>query len=132
MALTENGDTYNYLQGTEERTAELVAAVMVSPSGNAGQIAGATLTPLGYGQDTTISSASALPTVPAATTVALIQAEGADIRWRDDATNPTASVGMLLAEGTAFWYRGTFSAFKAIQVSSGGVLNVAYYQEVAE
>lgn len=95
-------------------------------------VVGATLVPLGYAQDTTISAATALPTVPAATTVALIQAEGANCRWRDDRTDPTASVGTLLGAGCSFWYRGTFSAFKIIQVSSGGVLNVTYYQEVAE
>ena len=107
----------------------------VSAGGEAGdalKVAGAILVPLGYAQDTTISAATALPTVPAATTVALIQAEGANIRWRDDGQDPTASVGTLLGAGCSFWYRGTFAAFKIIQVSSGGVLNVTYYQEVAE
>ena len=95
-------------------------------------VVGATLVPLGYVQDTIISAATALPTVPAATTVALIQAEGANIRWRDDGVDPTAAVGMLFGAGTAFWYRGTFAAFKVIQVSTGGILNVSYYQEVSE
>lgn len=109
-----------------------VTAALGAANGNAAQVAGATLTPLGYAQDTTISASTALPTVPAATTVALIQAETSAIRWRDDGQAPTASVGMLLGAGSAFWYRGTFSAFRAIQVTSGGVLNVAYFQEVAE
>lgn len=133
MTVTASNDSFTYKspRGDTERPADLVG--VLGADGGAIVSRGAVLTPLLYAQDTTISSASALPgTIPAATTVALIQAEGADIRWRDDGENPTASVGMLLGAGTAFWYRGTFSAFKAIQVTSGGILNVSYYQEVAE
>ncbi len=114
-------------------TVGIQAVTLVNSTGTE-LVVGDSLTwvPLGYAQDTTISAASALPTVPAATTVALIQAEGANIRWRDDGVDPTASVGMLLGAGTAFWYRGTFAAFKVIQVSGGGILNVSYYQEISE
>jgi len=114
-------------------------AMLVVPRGEGGAaipVAGAILTPLGIAQDTTISAASGLPTVsgsiPAATTVALIQVTGQNCRWRDDGTDPTAAIGIQLGAGTSFWYRGTFSAFKIIEEAASAVLNVAYFQEVAE
>lgn len=120
--------------GTSTNTVGILGVTLVDESGNSYTPGvGVSWTPLGYAQDTDLAAAGGLPTVsgsiPAATTVALIQAEGADVRWRDDGVDPTASVGMLLGAGTAFWYRGTFSAFKAI---GSGTLNVTFYQEVAE
>lgn len=66
-------------------------------------------------------------TVPAGARLAVIQAEGADVRRRDDETAPTASVGMLLKVGAAITYDGSLAALRLIQVSSGAVVNVAYY-----
>jgi hypothetical protein len=130
MTIVANGDSFNYDRGQVKSTAELVGAVPVNSEGDI--LEGiTTLTPLGYAQDTTISAASALPTVPAATTVVLIQVEGQNCRWRDDGVDPTASIGVLLGAGTAFWYRGTFAAFKIIEVAASATLNVSFYQEVA-
>jgi hypothetical protein len=84
------------------------------------------LTPKGYQQITSLSSAAAL-TVPSGSTCALIQAETKDIRWRDDGTNPTASVGMALAAGETFFFTGSLSAFRAIETAASGKLNVSYY-----
>lgn len=125
------------IQGAQFAVLASAAGVPVSSSAPAATISiGGTLTPLGVAQDTTISAASGLPTVsgsiPAATTVALIQVTGQNCRWRDDGTDPTASVGIQLGAGTSFWYRGTFSAFKIIEEAASAVLNVAYFQEVAE
>lgn len=84
------------------------------------------LTALGYQQITSLASAAAL-TVPTGATVALIQAESQSIRWRDDGTNPTTSVGMLLAAGESVFFTGSLSAFRAIEVSASAKLNVSYY-----
>ena len=82
---------------------------------------------LGYGQDTSISSASRLPAPPSRpqNAVALFQASGGDIRWRDDGTAPTTSVGMLLADGETFLYTGNPGAVQVI--SAAGEVNVTYY-----
>lgn len=84
---------------------------------------------LGYLQDTTLSAAQALPTIPSGARFVLMQAEGDDLRWRDDGTNPTASVGMLLEEGQSFLYDlGPLSNIKVIETTGGGILNVTYYK----
>lgn len=95
--------------------------------------------PLGYQQITTISSATGL-TVPAAPTEtvthapaarankAFIIAETQDVRWRDDGTNPTSTVGMLLQKNEEFWYTGDINAIKFIEVTSGASLSVSYYR----
>jgi hypothetical protein len=84
------------------------------------------LTALGYQQITSLASAAAL-TVPTGATVALIQAESQSVRWRDDGTNPTASVGMVLAAGESLFFTGSLSAFRAIEVSASAKLNISYY-----
>lgn len=84
------------------------------------------LTPKGYQQITSLSSATAL-TVPAGATCAIIQPETKDVRWRDDGTNPTASVGMLLAAGYETFYTGTLSTIKFIETAASAKLNIAYY-----
>lgn len=86
----------------------------------------AALTAKGYQQITSLSAAAAL-TVPTGATVALIQAETKDIRWRDDGTNPTSSVGMVLAAGTSVFFTGSLSAFRAIETAASAKLNISYY-----
>lgn len=88
----------------------------------------------GYQQITTLSSATGL-TVPATTPTglaykpnfALITPEGQAVRWRDDGTSPTASVGMPLAVGVTLQYDGDLSRIKFIEQSSGAKLNISYY-----
>lgn len=89
-------------------------------------IVDAAQTPLGYEQLTTLSSAKAF-TVPTGAVRLVVQAEGDDLRWRDDGTNPTASVGMILLEGDSIVYSGTLSAFKVIEVNGGGKANGSTY-----
>jgi hypothetical protein len=78
--------------------------------------AGGANTPLGYQQITSLSSATAL-TVPTGATVAVIIPETQAIRWRDDGTNPTASVGMPLASGQPMTLKGA-AALAAARSSS--------------
>ncbi len=84
---------------------------------------------LGYQQLTGISTSTAL-TVPTRADKALIscdQAAGVNVRWRDDGTAPTASIGMELVAGASMMYVGDLGALRVIQVSSGAILNVSYY-----
>lgn len=97
--------------------------VRVVSGGGGGSIAG---TPKGYQQIISPAAATAL-TVPTGATTAIIQAEGNDIRWRDDGTDPTASVGQILYMGQQMTYQASLAAIKFIQVSAGGIVNVTYY-----
>jgi hypothetical protein len=85
----------------------------------------------GYQQlDSTALAASVGLTVPAGTTTAIIQATTAPIRWRADGVDPTASVGMLIADGGEILYSASedaLAALRFIRTSAGAVLNVSYY-----
>ena len=89
---------------------------------------------LGYQQITDLSSAAGL-TVPAVDkagnkiqpTMALIICETQNVRWRDDGTDPTGSVGMPLTVGTALQYDGDLTKIKFIQQSASAKLNISYY-----
>lgn len=85
------------------------------------------LVPMGHQQLTSLSSATGL-TVPAGATRAQLQCETQNVRWRDDGTDPTAAVGMILVTTTVYEYIGNLSAIKFIQVASSAKLNVAYYR----
>jgi len=89
--------------------------------------------PAGYQQIADLSEAVGL-TVPTAVSVktgtAVIFAEAQDVRWRDDGDDPTTTIGMLLKAGAEFTYQGDLSAIKFIEVTSGAVLNVSYYNAV--
>lgn len=83
--------------------------------------------PLGYQQLTAITAATAL-TVPTGARYAVLVAEAQNVRWRDDGTAPTATVGMLLTTSApAFIYCGKLSAVNVIAATAGAILNVAYY-----
>jgi len=81
---------------------------------------------LGYQQITSLSSATGL-TPPQGTTMALIVAETQGVRWRDDGTNPTASVGMPIAAGAYLNYDGDLNRIKFIEQTASAKLNVSYY-----
>ena len=84
--------------------------------------------PAGYVQITSLSSAVGLSSIPDGATLAVIQPETQNVRYRDDGTNPTTSVGMILAAGDLLYYTGTMSALKFIEVSASAKINVTYYK----
>lgn len=81
--------------------------------------------PLGYQQITDLSSAVGLE--PRGAIVALIQTEVSPVRWRDDGTDPTALVGMLLPVGDTLEYRGDMNAIRFIQTAGGAILDATFY-----
>lgn len=89
--------------------------------------------PLGYQQIAVLTSSSAL-TVPGAATgvtparIAVIQCEGQPVRWRDDGTAPTASVGMRLLVGQELRYDGDLNSIRFIEEAASAKLNVSYYE----
>lgn len=79
--------------------------------------------------DNTALSTSAALTVPNGTTLIIVQAEGAPVRWRPD-TDPTASVGMLIADGGEMLFSSSQSAIAAlrfIRTTASSLLNVLYF-----
>lgn len=93
-----------------------------------------TTTCMGYQQITSLSSSSAL-TVPAngpagtalMPTKAVIIPETQAVRWRDDGTAPTASVGMPLAVGQPLEYDGDLRKIRFIEQAASAKLSVSYY-----
>jgi hypothetical protein len=89
---------------------------------------------LGYQQITSLSSSTGL-TVPSVDanglsvkpTIAIIVAETAGVRWRDDGTAPTSTVGMPLATGVTLQYDGDLTRIRFIQQSAGAIINISYY-----
>ena len=81
----------------------------------------------GYQRVTSLTPATAL-TVPAGTRLVILQPETKSVRWRDDGTNPTASIGMIMAANDVFIYTGEPSRLRFIEVEASAVLNVSYYK----
>lgn len=89
------------------------------------------LVPMGYQQIGAAALAAAqLLTVPAGANVALIGVDTAPVRWRDDGTAPTATVGMQIAIGGTLEYWGNLANIQFILASGAPVLNVSYYKAV--
>jgi len=86
--------------------------------------------PTGYQQITSLSSAAGLTLPGGGETFCVIQAEDQNVRWRDDGTNPTASVGMVLyADGGPMTYNGDLTTIKFIEETASAKLNISYYTE---
>jgi len=90
------------------------------------EVVDAILVPKGYQQVTTLSAAQGI-TPASQARAALIQALTQDVRWRDDGTNPTSTVGMLLEAGRDMYYTGDLSQLRFIEVLAGAELNISYY-----
>lgn len=86
-----------------------------------------TYTALGYQQITSLSAATTL-TVPAGAKLAQICVETQGVRYRDDGTAPTSTVGQPVASGTCFQYSGPLAAIQFIQQSSSAAIDVSYYK----
>lgn len=93
--------------------------------------------PMGYCQITSLSSAVAMATascstgsVPAQAVIAEICVSAAAIRYRDDGTAPTTSLGIPVGAGTCFPYAvsaGGFGQLQIIQQTSGAIVDVSFY-----
>lgn len=89
---------------------------------------------MGYEQITGLSAVKSL-TIPAkdlmglagTPRIAIITPETQGVRWRDDGTAPTASVGMPLAAGVTLQYDGDLTKIQFIEQTASAKLNVTYY-----
>ena len=89
---------------------------------------------MGYQQITSLSSSTHLTVPPrdlnglvGTPRIAIITPETQAVRWRDDNTAPTASVGMPLAAGVTLQYDGDLTQIKFIEQVGGAKLNITYY-----
>lgn len=81
---------------------------------------------LGYQQIADVSSSVGL-TVPSGATLALIVPETQNVRWRDDGTAPTSSVGMPIFVGASLSYDGDLNRIRFIEATASAKLNISYY-----
>lgn len=112
--------------------AAAIVAAGVGPS-DAQMQPGQPLVALGYCQLATLSSSTLLSTcsggIPAGANVVVLRGEAQALRWRDDGTAPTASVGMPMATSDApLVYSGPLTALRFIEQTSGGKLNASFYR----
>ena len=87
---------------------------------------------LGYGQLTSLSSAVAVSTVsggiPAGTQTVVLQPETQNVRYRDDNTAPTSSVGMILVANQMYEVTVAQAAqMKVIEATASAKLNISFY-----
>lgn len=83
-------------------------------------------TPKGWGTVVNPTTATIIPAVTGSK-VAIIQAETGGIRYRDDGTPPTSTVGMLIPANTSVAYQGDLTTIKVIQASGAATVNILYY-----
>lgn len=92
------------------------------------------MTPCGYQQfaagavDT--AQSLTLPNAPQQPTFAIITPITQGIRWRDDGTAPSATVGMPVAAGTTIFYDGALKNLQIIASTAGAEVNISYYYGV--
>ena len=69
--------------------------------------------------------------IPKGTSRAIISVATDAIRWRDDGTAPTATVGIYVAALASIELPSieAIKAFQAIRVTTDAALNIAYYGE---
>jgi hypothetical protein len=114
----------------------LFGALIALLSPASAQVAGTRLSspyfPAGYCQVTGLSSAKLISTcsggIPQKTVLVQVCVEAQAVRYRDDGTSPTSSVGMPVPAGVCFSYSGKLSALSFIEQSVGAILNVSFYQ----
>ena len=86
-----------------------------------------------YLLSTTSTSSSASLTsggIPQNATMASLQAETANVRYRDDGGKPTSAIGNILVSGLApMPYNGTLSALQFIAATGSPLLDVAFYRQ---
>lgn len=82
---------------------------------------------LGQVQVSGLSAATGL-TIPTGCALILVIPQTQAVRWRDDGTAPTASIGQPVAVGQELRYDGANMAnLKFIEQVASAVINVAFY-----
>jgi hypothetical protein len=96
--------------------------------GGGGSNAPYTFTPLGCNRITALTAAAGWVSIPSGALLVALDVEGQAVRYRDDGTAPTASVGVLLPVGGPWPYSGTLGAIQFIQVAATATINGCFYK----
>lgn len=67
--------------------------------------------------------------IPVGATMAFLQAETADVRYRDDGAAPSAALGNIVVHGIpGILYTGSLSALQFIALSGSPLLDIGFYR----
>ena len=86
--------------------------------------------PLSFEAITVTDTATGLTTIPATANKAIVTVETASLRYRDDGTNPTSTVGHFMRPGAVIFLTGrnAISNFNVIRTgATSSKINVDYY-----
>ena len=79
--------------------------------------------------NTTSSASVTSGGIPPQASMAFLQAETADVRYTDDGSAPTTSIGNIVIHGIpGIFYTGTLSKLQFIALSGSPLLDVAFYR----
>jgi hypothetical protein len=91
----------------------------------------ALLIPMGYCQ-LSVTAAVLISTcsggIPAGATITYLTPETAAIRWRDDATAPTTTVGNPVSAGQQLTYYGLLSTLQVVAQAGAATVNINFYR----
>jgi hypothetical protein len=66
--------------------------------------------------------------IPSGAETILLQCEVANVRYRDDGTDPTAAIGMILIANTIYEFTvAQIARMKFIEVAINSKLNISFY-----
>jgi hypothetical protein len=109
----------------------LALLALASPARAATVTEPALLVSLGYCQlsvTTAVLVSTCSGGIPAGATFAWITPETAAIRWRDDGTAPSATVGNPVSAGQQLVYGGLLASLQVVAQSGTATVNVAFYR----
>lgn len=111
------------------RLALAAAGALLALAGTAFADSGVRRTPCGY-QQLTVDTAAFLtvPTACGVVSMVTITPEAQAVRYRDDGTAPTATVGMPMAVGVTLVYEGSITKIRFISQTAGGIVNASFYK----
>ena len=82
---------------------------------------------LGAGLLSSLSSSTALPTIPTGAMVAVIQPLTQGVNLRTDGVAPLATTGRRINAGDTYELRGDLAAARLIQAAASATAQVTYY-----
>jgi len=82
--------------------------------------------PEGFEHITGLAAANS-PTVPKGAKYALITCTTQAVRYRDDGTDPTSTIGTFIPTDTPFWYAGNLGKLRFIEAALNATLDISYY-----
>ena len=83
---------------------------------------------LGYQQITVLTASVGFASIPTGSETVLVQAEAQNVRYRDDGTDPTAAIGMILVTNTIYEFTvAQFARMRFIEVAATAKLNISFY-----